>query len=124
MGQNRQKSSVDRSGGCDIPFPTDLVTIGQLRKSDPELFKSDRIQSSDLLELAVMPAVLWEQEIVAKARIASLTHTDPFPDVSFKHLIQMLNKEYCELGLSLGLQQTKQMVRDFVKAAEYLDKNR
>lgn len=102
-----------------IEFPTDRVTIGELRKRQPKLFNF-LVHHSDNLDLIhITAAMTLEQELAFKAfaRAARMPDPDPDPLTRPSELIRMLDRDYRRQVISTGYQQTKQMVRAFEKAA-------
>jgi hypothetical protein len=96
-----------------IVFPSDAITLGQMRRHDPEVFTFDRLtdahaDSIDAVATHGLELVLAERSY---ARAAGLS--DPHPGDNRSETISMLNDAYKEYGLSTGMQQTRQLVREF-----------
>ena len=112
-----------------IDFPTDHLTIGHLRRlqPDPDVHSFAAGDLEKMLEVGVMPSMDVEQTLAQKAFAQAAGQPDPGEDRL--DLIRMLNDEYRRLKLSTGIHQTRQLVRDFEKAAaaqakEYLGQSR
>ncbi len=102
-----------------IEFPTDRLTVGELRKRQPRLFDLLIHRSHNLNSVLVTATMAVEQELAFKAfaRAAGLPDPDPNLVTSPSELMRMLDQDYRRQGISMGYQQTKQMVREFEKAA-------
>lgn len=108
------KSDVPALDLSAIFFPTDSVTIGHMRRLKPELFR--RLTDVSLFDLGLAGAIAVETTLAEKAFVRAI----PAPDLneeSREELIEMLNVDYCEWGLSSGLNQTRELVRTFEIAA-------
>ncbi|NUQ12169.1 MAG: hypothetical protein HUU26_07585 [Gemmatimonadaceae bacterium] len=84
-----------------------------MRRHDPEVFTFDRLtdaraDSIDAVATHGLELVLAERSY---ARAAGLS--DPHPGDNRTETISLLNDAYKEYGLSTGMQQTRQLVRDF-----------
>lgn len=104
-----------------MQYPTDKVTVGQLRARQPELLNGKALYTSRLTNttLAIVGTMSLEHDLAAKAfaKAAGLPDPDPDPLVSRREAMRMLNEDYRRYGISSGLQQTKELVRAFEAAA-------
>lgn len=97
-----------------IALPSDAITLGQMRRHDPEAFSTfsrlmdARADEIDAIGTHCMDLVLAES---AFARAAGIS--DPHHQHWQKEYRSLLNDAYKEYGLSTGMQQTRQLVRDF-----------
>jgi hypothetical protein len=97
-----------------ITFPSDAITLGQMRRHDPEAFSSfsrlmnARADEIDAIGTHGMELVLAES---AFARAAGVS--DPHAQHWQEEYRSLLNDAYKEYGLSTGIQQTRQLVREF-----------
>ena len=105
--------SLDSSA---IAFPMDVVTLGDMRRREPELFAGPFVMStasnSDVLATHSIERLLAEK---AFARAAGFT--EPFPGESRAALVDDLDEAYRGYGISSGIQATRELVRKFEAAA-------
>jgi hypothetical protein len=95
----------------NITLPSDQVTVGQIRRIQPELFSPAMGGPiDDVYILAVLSAELLLAE-KAYAKAAGLP--DPWPDWPRKGVVDSLDEDYRRYGLSTGLKQTHELVRNF-----------
>lgn len=104
-----------------LQFPTDALTIADLRRRDqPKLFEESLFRSYDnspATSMNVLTFMLSERILAQKAFAAAAGLPDPWPDENRRDEISDLNGYYVAMGLSKGLEQTKQMVRAFERTA-------
>jgi len=102
-----------------IDFPTDRITVGELRRRQPRIFNFLTHHSEHIDNVLLAGTMAVEQELAFKAfaRAAGLPNPDLDPFTSASELMRMLDRDYRRHGISMGNQQTKQMVRTFEKAA-------
>jgi hypothetical protein len=100
-----------------IDFPTDAVTLGQLRRRKPELLTRDGLTEADLRDLEIAGTIDAEITLAEKAFLKTLGQPYPDPGDTRGVLFRMLNQDYCELGLSTGPNQTRQLMRAIESAA-------
>ena len=114
----QSESQLDHVG---MQYPSDNVTMGQLRARFPELFNGKAIYSNRLssLTLDIVGTMALEQALAEKAfaKAAGLPDPDPDPLVSRREAMRMLNEDYRRYGISSGPQQTRELVRSFEAAA-------
>jgi hypothetical protein len=102
-----------------IEFPSDRITVGQLRKEQPEAFDEiGKYTNITFRTVNVAATIATERKLVEKAFAAALGLPDPSPNYSRRYEIDMLNDDYCRYGLSTGKQATTQLVRELEKAAK------
>jgi hypothetical protein len=106
-----------------IAFPTDQITIGQLRQRQPQLFTEKGIFGparkgySARGQIDAFTAMESERRLAQKAFAAAAGQPDPHPDVDRMEERRYLNEEYVAYGLSSGPQQTNQLIRDIESSA-------
>lgn len=100
-----------------IDFPTDKVTLAQMRRLSPEFFDSGAMVYWENELPGVLTTHQIEQELAAKAFARAAGTPRPSLCRPRELLIDLLHGGYQELGLSTGKQQTKQLVRRFEDAA-------
>lgn len=113
MPEDKREFVLDAS---TIDLPSDRVTVGQIRRRQPYLFTSEGYRQS-LLDIDVIAIADVEVALAAKVFAATLKLPDPRPHDDPRDLVDILNTSYREWGLSSGMQQTKQLVREFQEAA-------
>ena|ERR1700722_8759986 len=103
-----------------MPFPTDKVTIGAIRQRQPSLFINE---DADIARFDVFATMSVERVLAKKAFAKAAGLPDPFPDdgsmstYTRQEAVWMLNSDYQRYGISTGLHQTRELVKDFEKAA-------
>lgn len=105
-----------------IRYPSDKVTVGQLRARQPELLNGlsgPPFTSKPISVLDIVATMALEQKLAEKAfaTAARLADPDPDPLAGRGEIIDMLNEDYCRYGISSGLRQTREHVRAFEGAA-------
>jgi hypothetical protein len=100
-----------------LPLPSDRVTLGMLRRRQPTVFDrlSDWRIPADLLE--ILATVHLENIVARRAFAAECKQPDPLPTEDRRELIRMLNDDYQRYGISSGMQETRQLIRDLEAAA-------
>lgn len=103
-----------------LHFPTDALTIGAIRQTDPEGFRevSPRFFKGD--GHGDVSSLLWEERLLAANAFAqALGQSLPFPDEAQERdeIIKELATWYQRFGLASGLEHTKQLVRDLEQSA-------
>jgi hypothetical protein len=101
----------------EIQFPSDAVTFGQMRKLQPDLFTPEGLVSGRVGDIVLLSAMYSEHQLAETAFAAALGLQDPHSQFDRRDLILCLNSDYLKYGISTGLQQTYQLVRDFERAA-------
>jgi len=101
-----------------ISLPTDRVTLGDIRRCQPKLFTPESLLERARFDRAEILATLHIELTLAEQSFArALGRADPYPEDSRQELLQMLNRDYRRYGLSTGLQQTRELVREFEAVA-------
>jgi hypothetical protein len=103
-----------------LRFPTDGVTLSEMRRVDPWVFDMEPADPSRLATTTVFGAHRIEIVLAQRAfaRAAGRTPSDgwgPRDD-----LVSVLNCAYRSLGISRGLHQTRELVRGIETQAEVL----
>lgn len=104
-----------------MQYPTDSVSVGQLRDRFPELFNGKALYKNELnsATLDIVATMFIEQKLAAKAfaKAAGLPDPDPEPLVNRRERLRMLDEDYRRYGISSGPQHTRELVRTFEAAA-------
>jgi hypothetical protein len=104
-----------------LQFPTDALTIGDLRRAQPKLFSEEGLfRDFDIGPIYSLDAITFmrsERILAQKAFAVAAGLPDPWPKEDRGVEIEDLNRYYVQMGLSHGLRETGQMVRAFEKAA-------
>jgi hypothetical protein len=113
---DRQKKQTLVPDFSTISFPSDRITIGQIRQEQPDTFAEDGLFTAHATYFLAISTVLCEQGLAKKAWAAALGQPDPEPNEDRLEQITMLNDDYVRYGLSTGIAKTREMVREFEKA--------
>lgn len=100
-----------------IELPSDQVTVGQMRRRQPDLFTQENFSRISGDDIGIVSAVCLEEMLAQKAHAAAASLSDPYPDNDRLEAITWLNDHYRDYGLSSGLKQTRELVRTFEAAA-------
>ena len=104
-----------------IVFPTDRLTVGQLRKVCPTDFEFNwKYKSNNEIRFldTLLPALHHEREYAARAYATAAGLQAPhIPYFDADELIEMIAEDYKKLGISTGPAHTKQLLRDLEKQA-------
>lgn len=102
-----------------IEFPSDQVTVSQLRKRQPTLLNCLEHHPDNINQLEVIGTMAIEQEFALRAFAREAGLPDPYPNplTGRSETISILDKDYRRYGISNGPAQTKQMIRAVEKAA-------
>jgi hypothetical protein len=111
MGRREIPSTDSDIDHGQIDFPTDKLTIGQLRRQKIGLSFDDQIPEVDILETMAV-----EQCLARKAFLLAHGRRDEQAEVR-QDLLRMLQKDYAKLGISSSFAETQQLVRIFEQAA-------
>jgi hypothetical protein len=98
-----------------IPFPSDAITLAQMRRRDPQLFTRETLMKSGCLD--AFATYCFEYTLAANAFAKALGQPDPYPRSDRAGFISALNDAYKEYGLSTGMQQTRLLIRNLETAA-------
>lgn len=105
-----------------IDFPSDKVTVGQMRRLQPESFTQANFVKLRGDEIPIVSAMCLEEMLAQKAYASAAGLPDPYPDDDRLESIRWLYDEYAQYGLSSGVKHTRELVRGFEKAAVQLAK--
>ncbi len=104
-----------------IAFPTDRLTIGDLRRDQPVLFSQEGLfrsySSSSAGLLNVLTAMLSERILAEKAFAKAAGQADRWASEERREHLDALNEYYVRLGLSSGPRATRELVRQIEQAA-------
>lgn len=114
-----EKPRSDQINMRAMEFPTDNIAIGQVRRTQPEIFNNPAGNKKAVASVDVVATMWLEQQLAERAFEAAAGRGDSDSEslVDRATAIQMLDEEYRRYGLSCGLQQTKQLIRAFETAA-------
>ena len=108
-----KSGGVGRFDPTSMKFPTDSITLGQMRAHEPNLFNSaalDKLRATGCDAIATHRLELRLAEQAVALAVGSSTQR---PNDDRRDLVEMLNRAYKVYGVSSGIQQTWQLVRDF-----------
>ncbi|MEM7398092.1 MAG: hypothetical protein AAF354_04035 [Pseudomonadota bacterium] len=110
-----QNSELDYT---KIDFPTDQLTLGQIRRLSPEQCPRGQVAAGTKLDDAVGSLEAWCEHNIAENTYEHELRgmRGPVPDESEGGTLERLDKFYREMGWSSGLHQTKQIIRRFSEA--------
>jgi len=120
MSEKQSFPPIDLSA---IPFPSDKLTLGQVRKLDHSVNGADVFSSSAALSDAratdiysIIP-IRNEMMLAEKAYAAFLGLPEPSPLVSRADVVRNLRTQWQEDGISSGPHLSTQFIRDIEQAA-------
>lgn len=106
-----------------IEFPSERITLGQLRKVEPEFLSTDRAMIDNHMTVVHgINALRIEQILARQAWAAAIGLPDPIPFRKRATEIEYLTDVYKDYGISTGPQQTEELVRRFETEAARLAK--
>jgi hypothetical protein len=114
MGEGAKTPRFDPTG---IKFPSDAITLGQMRAREPGLFRPPALDRLGATGIDAIATHRWELRLAEKAFAEVLGLPNPIPNDDRRSVVEMLNRAYKLFGVSSGIQQTWQLVRDFESAA-------
>lgn len=100
-----------------IDFPSDKVTLGEMRRLEPSMFVPGKFFQWHLDDVGIISTLDVEMVLAETAFAKRAKLPNPHPEVARSEAIAWLNDGYKECGLSSGLQQTKLLVREIESAA-------
>lgn len=99
-----------------IMYPADAITIGQMRRIEPDLFAANALGGyaggAEALSLHC-----WEQVIAEKAFAVACSLADPFPEAERGEIVAIIDHGYQSYGISSGARQSLELVRDIERSA-------
>jgi len=104
-----------------IAFPTDQLTVGQLRERFPEEFKGEKVTFFyDQKGMELTSTIDIERELAKHAFDAVLGRKKGDPEAAFirEELEDCLAGSYVFLRMAKGKHEASQMVREVISAAE------
>jgi len=102
-----------------IRFPTDQVTIGQLRREHPRLLADwNALGKTQFCQMNITATMMGEMALAEKAFAAAAGEPDPHPDNLRLEQIRYLDMDYRRYGISRGYQESLRLASDIEKAAE------
>jgi hypothetical protein len=106
-----------------VHFPSDQLTLAQLRRDQPELLFSDKElldSNRRITDVRMFETMRTEHILANKAWAKAIGLPDPFPTHNHREEISFLNDDYQRYGLSTGAKQTAELVRAFENEAANL----
>lgn len=104
-----------------IQFPTDQITLGQMRKQQPELLQNDRAMlDRHPADVEIINAARIEHILARKAWASALGLPDPDEFRDRKEELQYLTEVYKEYGIASGPKHTEELVKAFETEAARL----
>ncbi|HEV3304494.1 MAG TPA: hypothetical protein VG055_32890 [Planctomycetaceae bacterium] len=100
-----------------LGFPSDRVTLGQLRRRQPTIFDQNSKFRIPAGSLEILATVHLENVVARRAFAAECNLADLFPNEDRRELIHLLDAEYRRYGISSGIHQTRQLLRELEAAA-------
>lgn len=83
-----------------IQFPTDRLTLRDMRRHEPELFTSDTLADLDACGLEVVATHYWELVCAEKAFAHAAGVPDPHLDVSREEIIEAIEIGYRRMRIT------------------------
>lgn len=96
-----------------VQFPTDRITLGVMRRVEPERFEEKALASNVLRGSQAIAMLMWECVLADKAYAAAAHVSDPHSEVSRDYVVSVLNEAYVQYGISRGSAETMELVRRF-----------
>jgi len=101
-----------------IVFPTDALTLGDIRRSLlPDIVRGEWPISASLTDVKGIEEAWIEQTLAAEAFRDELGVPPELCDEDREAHVERLNDLYLRMGWSSGMHQTKEIVRRFTDAA-------
>ena len=96
-----------------IPFPTDKLTVGDIRARTPHFFETWEVNLENLQGL-----LMTERTVAGKAYAAALRQPDPHPNWRQDDLTLALMDVYKAYGLTTGIKHTRELKKSIEAAAQ------
>ena len=119
-----EESSIPKLNLYAISFPSDKLTLGQMRKLDQtvsgsgEVFSSsEKLHDARAAHIHSFIPLSYEMLLAEKAYAKSLGLSEPWPLTSRSELVGLLRQQWEEDGISSGPELSKQFIRDIEQAA-------
>lgn len=96
---------------CDVSsvdFPTDAIRIGDMRRREPHLFRSDGYLRGETQALATRA---WEHRLAEKAFAMALGLPDPHPNWDARWMRRLIADGYLSLELASGARTAMELAR-------------
>ena len=111
MPKRARESESDISS---IEFPTDRITLGDMRRTEPGIMLNERaLLDRHPVNIDAIAAAQIEHILALKAWAAASGRSDPKPLRSRRGSIEFLAQVYKDYGLATGRRQTEELVRRF-----------
>ena len=106
-----------------IDFPSDHITIGQMRQQQPDILESDLpLAVGEPREIRAIHVARIEHLVAKKAWAAAIGLPDPAPSVRMQNELPIINDVYKLCGLSEGGKSTEELIRRIETEATRLAK--
>ena len=112
-----QDRSVASFSPAKMRFPTDRVRLGQMRQAEPQLFEYSQLVSINARQLELIAAHCCELTLAENAFANAAGGDAPHPTSDREQATSLLHGVYLRYGLSDGIHQTREMIRDLERAA-------
>lgn len=101
-----------------IEFPSDRLTVRDMRRMDSHLFAGLRpLSDVDAFDITALAMCSWEHLLAHKEFARQLGLPDPDPKTSRAEIVEILAADYEAHGLSTGTHASKELVGRIVSAA-------
>lgn len=98
-----------------IAFPTDSVSIGRIRRIEPDVVDEDDVRVEDS---TLRAAISHEVAVAVEAFRTAQGHSPTTDGLEQRgHNLEVLNEVYVLYGLSAGMHQTDQLLREIESQA-------
>jgi hypothetical protein len=101
-----------------LALPSDRITLGQIRRREPEHFEEYLPNTDDQLSDLNIASTVATEVLLAKCAYRAGCGGKPMPLRERLRHIKGLNADYILYGLSTGMAKTMELVRDFERASE------
>jgi len=97
-----------------LDLPSDKITVGTLRKRDPRVFADyHTMMDTSIADISIGAVIATELVLARNAflQASGIVSEDVIDPVQRREEIMNLNVDYCEHGISSGIRQTNELVR-------------
>jgi len=104
---------VPQCEAATIRFPSDAITLGAMRRAQPDLFSVGGMLNGAVADSDALSVLRREIKLAEKAFAAALWLSDPFP-AEMDHrdeLIKDLSEAYSAYGISTGPQASLELIK-------------
>lgn len=101
-----------------IAFPTDALTLGDLRKQELHSYEPVTIVEEGFPRTRIYRAIGWQGILAHKAYDATANESEPYPAYKRDEIVKALDEVYQEWRLSTGTHASMEMIRRIETAAQ------